>query len=322
MSITKVSLSFPAKVWWVIVRAQLRPTGNDNTLMSPLASLVACLMDGYPVNLVDSWIEANRITAASKIKDVANHLFGAKFVVVVKLALVPLVPFNIPHANRGPEQDQRQNRALVDQIVAKLPQVVQWDVINVEKRIKAEMQTELVVLKDRMDGLEVHVQNQLQVVDSVNAKKLKTQLVELRAKIAKLAEKPVIVPPPIVPESLMHLFNEPPPTQVLDDLWGEVPQHKSSKRKHKVGESDKEQPKNLSKEENKRNKKSCKESRKKSREEEAVEQQRRNVLLAGASGSAIPPSCATGPADPVKDSDSAPMIRVLTLIQLPMPSAS
>ncbi|KAH0748165.1 hypothetical protein KY290_027397 [Solanum tuberosum] len=30
--ITKASLSFPAKVRWVIVRAQLRPTGNDNTL--------------------------------------------------------------------------------------------------------------------------------------------------------------------------------------------------------------------------------------------------------------------------------------------------
>ncbi|KAH0657825.1 hypothetical protein KY289_026573 [Solanum tuberosum] len=32
LHITKASLSFPAKVRWVIVRAQLRPTGNDNTL--------------------------------------------------------------------------------------------------------------------------------------------------------------------------------------------------------------------------------------------------------------------------------------------------
>ncbi|KAH0715018.1 hypothetical protein KY284_007923 [Solanum tuberosum] len=52
--ITKASLTFLAKVWWSIVRAQLRPTGNDNTLSPPLASLVACLMAGYLVNA--GWI--------------------------------------------------------------------------------------------------------------------------------------------------------------------------------------------------------------------------------------------------------------------------
>ncbi|KAK4733596.1 hypothetical protein R3W88_007857 [Solanum pinnatisectum] len=49
--IPKASLSFPTKVWWVVVCAQLRPTGNDNTLSSSLASLVACLMASYPVNV-------------------------------------------------------------------------------------------------------------------------------------------------------------------------------------------------------------------------------------------------------------------------------
>uniref|UniRef100_M1DTY9 Integrase core domain containing protein n=1 Tax=Solanum tuberosum TaxID=4113 RepID=M1DTY9_SOLTU len=41
---------------------------------------------------------------ASKIKDVANHLFGAKSGAVGSLAIVPHVPIDIPHANRGPEK--------------------------------------------------------------------------------------------------------------------------------------------------------------------------------------------------------------------------
>ncbi|KAH0725171.1 hypothetical protein KY284_001036 [Solanum tuberosum] len=49
--ITKASLSFPAKVWWAVVRDQLRPTANDNTLSSLLASLVACLMVDYSINV-------------------------------------------------------------------------------------------------------------------------------------------------------------------------------------------------------------------------------------------------------------------------------
>uniref|UniRef100_M1DLY8 Integrase core domain containing protein n=1 Tax=Solanum tuberosum TaxID=4113 RepID=M1DLY8_SOLTU len=89
VQITTVSLNFPAKVWWSIVRAQLRPTTNDNTLSPSLALLVACLMDVYLVNanippnkLVDKPVEASRITAASKIKDSANPLFRRKSGVV------------------------------------------------------------------------------------------------------------------------------------------------------------------------------------------------------------------------------------------------
>lgn len=99
----------------------------DNTLSTPLASLVAYLIAEYPVNvgqiiatemqdralnergglpfpcqignyflevniplnkLVERRIKANRITATSKIKDVVNHVFGAKFVAVEQLILV------------------------------------------------------------------------------------------------------------------------------------------------------------------------------------------------------------------------------------------
>ncbi|KAH0698454.1 hypothetical protein KY284_012669 [Solanum tuberosum] len=35
--ITKASLTFSAKVWWSIVRAQLRPIANENTLSPSLA---------------------------------------------------------------------------------------------------------------------------------------------------------------------------------------------------------------------------------------------------------------------------------------------
>ncbi|KAH0720142.1 hypothetical protein KY284_005172 [Solanum tuberosum] len=49
VQITKASVSFPTKVWWPVVRAQLQPTANYNTLSPSLASLVACLMAGYLV---------------------------------------------------------------------------------------------------------------------------------------------------------------------------------------------------------------------------------------------------------------------------------
>ncbi|KAH0632841.1 hypothetical protein KY284_035627 [Solanum tuberosum] len=359
MLITKASLSFPAKVWWAIVHAQLRPTRNDNTLSPALGSLVACLMAGYPVNvgrklslqanillnrLVDRWTEANRVTVASKIKDVANHLFGAKFVVVGILVGVPHISIDIPHVDRGPEQgessqpsawippssapasqatgtfvgipttiferlvaDQRQTRTIMDQIVVKLPHVVQQDVLVAKKRIKDEMQRELAVLKDRMDGLEVHVQNQLQAAGSVNAEELKIKLAEMKAKIAKLAEKPVIVPPLVVLESLLSLFTEPPITQTIDDFWGEVPKHKFGKRKHKAGVTDEELPADLSKEERRQQKKARKASKKKAREEEALAQQQRDVMLAGASGSGVPILVSDSQPDPELDSESTPV---------------
>uniref|UniRef100_M1DY22 Putative plant transposon protein domain-containing protein n=1 Tax=Solanum tuberosum TaxID=4113 RepID=M1DY22_SOLTU len=52
VQITKASLLFPSKVWWVVFRAQLLATANDNTLSPSLASLVACLIVGYPLNVV------------------------------------------------------------------------------------------------------------------------------------------------------------------------------------------------------------------------------------------------------------------------------
>ncbi|KAH0698456.1 hypothetical protein KY284_012671 [Solanum tuberosum] len=107
------------------------------SLSPSLDSLVACLMAGYPVNvgqiiviemrdrelnerdelsfpcligklcrqaiispnkLFDRWGKAFRLTQASKIKDVTNHLFGAKSGAVGSLAVVPHVPIDIPHA--------------------------------------------------------------------------------------------------------------------------------------------------------------------------------------------------------------------------------
>ncbi|KAK4707234.1 hypothetical protein R3W88_033206 [Solanum pinnatisectum] len=70
--IPKASLSFPAKVWWAVVRAQLRPTGNDNTLSPSLALLVACLMAGYPVNVV-------RIIATEMRERALNERVGFPF---------------------------------------------------------------------------------------------------------------------------------------------------------------------------------------------------------------------------------------------------
>uniref|UniRef100_M1DR88 Putative plant transposon protein domain-containing protein n=1 Tax=Solanum tuberosum TaxID=4113 RepID=M1DR88_SOLTU len=233
--ITKASLSFPAKVWWTVDRVKLRSTTNENTLSPSLASLVACLMAGYPVNmgriiatelrdralnerarfsfpyligklcrqvnippnkLVDKWGEAFRLTQVSKIKDVANHLFGAKSGFMGTLVVVPHVPLDIPHADRGPEKGessqpsteappplvstsyppgtyvtipmiflkklvahQLQTRTLVVQIVIWMPQLIDKDVLAAKKEIKDEMRKELAVLKYRMDDLENLVQD-------------------------------------------------------------------------------------------------------------------------------------------------------------------
>lgn len=70
-------------------------------------------------------------------------------------------------------------------------------------------------------------------------------------------------------------------------------------------ESDAENLTNLSKEERWQHKKARKESMKKVREEAELELQRRDALLAGTSGSAIPTPSATSQLDPVQDSKSA-----------------
>lgn len=56
VSITKASLNFIAKFWWSVVRTRLRPTNNDNILQPSYASLVACLMAKFGINV--GWIIA------------------------------------------------------------------------------------------------------------------------------------------------------------------------------------------------------------------------------------------------------------------------
>jgi len=114
----------------------------------------------------------------------SNHLFSVEFGAVGPLAVVPHVPIDIHQAERSTKHgessqpsaraplppvldasttgtfisiptilfarlvvDQRQTRFIVDKIMLKLSQVVQRDVSAVEKRLKDEIQKELVVLK-------------------------------------------------------------------------------------------------------------------------------------------------------------------------------
>ncbi|KAK4707244.1 hypothetical protein R3W88_033216 [Solanum pinnatisectum] len=95
----------------------------------------------------------------------------------------------------------------------------------------------------------------------------------MRAQVAKLAEKPVQVPTPVMPNSLMKIFDEQPTTQSLDDIWGEIPKSKSGKRKKKIGEFDDELPADISREERKQHKKAHRASRKEAKKKKALEQQ-------------------------------------------------
>uniref|UniRef100_M1DF18 Uncharacterized protein n=1 Tax=Solanum tuberosum TaxID=4113 RepID=M1DF18_SOLTU len=175
----KIALEGENAAW--VTGSQLRPTGNDNTLSPSLASLVACLMDGYPVNV-------GRIIATE--------------------------------------------------------------------------------MRDRP----------LKVLKSSRRSWPRCEL-----------KLPVHVPTPVMPECLMNFFSEPTTTQSIDNFWGDLPKRKSGKRKHKSDDFDEEKPSYLSKEENKRNKKAHKKLRKKAREDKTLEEHRSDALLAGASGSAIPP---------------------------------
>uniref|UniRef100_M1DAE9 Uncharacterized protein n=1 Tax=Solanum tuberosum TaxID=4113 RepID=M1DAE9_SOLTU len=109
-----------------------------------------------------------------------------------------------------------------------------------------------------------------------------------------------------MPESLRKIFSEQPTTQSLDDLWRELPKGKSGKRKHRAGESCEEIPGDLSSEERRKEKKVRKASRKDAREKEALEQQQRDALLVGASGSGVPVSVSGSQPDPALVSESAP----------------
>uniref|UniRef100_M1E0J6 Integrase core domain containing protein n=1 Tax=Solanum tuberosum TaxID=4113 RepID=M1E0J6_SOLTU len=130
----------------------------------------------------------------------------------------------------------------------------------------------------RMDVLEVHVQSQLQAIGSVSTDEFKKQLVEMRAQVAKLAKMP-----------------------------GELLTSKPNKRKHKAEESDEELSTDLSKEERRQHKKSDKASRKKAREDEALAQQQRDAVLAGASGSRVPVLVSGSQSEPELVYESAPV---------------
>uniref|UniRef100_M1DKR5 Uncharacterized protein n=1 Tax=Solanum tuberosum TaxID=4113 RepID=M1DKR5_SOLTU len=135
-----------------------------------------CRQANIPPNrLVDKWGEASRLTQVSKIENVANHLFGAKsgaalgtYVTIPMIFLDKLVT------------DQRQTRTLVDQIVNRMPQLIEKDVLTAKKEITDEMRKELVFLKDGMDGLENLVHDQFQVAGLVDIEEFKAQLVEIR----------------------------------------------------------------------------------------------------------------------------------------------
>uniref|UniRef100_M1D8S4 Uncharacterized protein n=1 Tax=Solanum tuberosum TaxID=4113 RepID=M1D8S4_SOLTU len=122
-----------------------------------------------------------------------------------------------------------------------------------------------------MDGLENLVQDRCQVDGSIDTEEFKSQLAEMRTQVAKLVEKSVQVPTPIMPDSLMQMLNQEPSTQSIDDLWGELPKSKSDKRKHITEESDEKIPADLSREQRRQEKKARKASRKAAREKEAIE---------------------------------------------------
>ncbi|KAH0709099.1 hypothetical protein KY284_010526 [Solanum tuberosum] len=190
--ITKASLSFPAKVWWAVVRAQLRSTGNYNTLSPSLASLVASLMVGYPVNagriiaieMRDRALNervALPLTQVSKFKDVANHIFGAKCAIMDTLAVIPHVPLYIPrqveiqnrenHHNRPQRSALNQDTGRSD--CALNAQLIETKVLVAKKEIKDEMKMKLSVLKDRMDGLENLVQDRFQTTGLVDTEEFR-----------------------------------------------------------------------------------------------------------------------------------------------------
>uniref|UniRef100_M1DK09 Integrase core domain containing protein n=1 Tax=Solanum tuberosum TaxID=4113 RepID=M1DK09_SOLTU len=201
--------------------------------------------------------------------------------------------------------DQRQTRTLFDQIVNWMPHLIQRDVLAAKKEIKDEIQKELAVLKDRMDGLKNLVKERFQAAGSIDTEEFKSQLAEMRTQVAKLAEKPVQVPTLIMPDSLMQLLNQAPSTQSLHNFWGELPKSKFGKRKHRARESGEKIHVDLSIEERRQENKARKASRKAVREKEAREQQQRDVVLAGASGSGVPVPASGSQSDHVLISESA-----------------
>uniref|UniRef100_M1DYS9 Integrase core domain containing protein n=1 Tax=Solanum tuberosum TaxID=4113 RepID=M1DYS9_SOLTU len=188
-----------------------------------------------------------------------------------------------------------------------MPQLIERDVLAAEKSIKDEMRKELAILKNNMDSLEAHVQTQLQAVGSGNIEEFKKHLAEMRTQVAKLAEKPVQVPTPVMAESLMKIFSEQPTIQSLDDLWGELPKGKFGKRKHRAREFGEEIPADMYIEERRKEKKARKASRTEAREKEAFAQQQRDAVLAGTSGSGVSVPVSGSQADPALVFESVPV---------------
>uniref|UniRef100_M1E1E2 Integrase core domain containing protein n=1 Tax=Solanum tuberosum TaxID=4113 RepID=M1E1E2_SOLTU len=119
----------------------------------------------------------------------------------------------------------------------------------------------------------------------------------MRVQVAKLVEKPVHVPTPVMPDSLIKIFIEQPTTQSLDNIWGEIPKRKSGKRKKKVGEPDEKI--------RRQEKRARRASKWEAREKETCEQQQRDATLVGASGSRAPTSATETQPDHVPSSESA-----------------
>lgn len=64
------------------------------------------------------------------------------------------------------------------------------------------------------------VQDRFQVANQTKNNELKAQMDDIRSNMANLAKKPVQLPPPALPESLMQMLNQAPPVQSLDEVWG------------------------------------------------------------------------------------------------------
>uniref|UniRef100_M1DXK6 Integrase core domain containing protein n=1 Tax=Solanum tuberosum TaxID=4113 RepID=M1DXK6_SOLTU len=114
-------------------------------------------------------------------------------------------------------------------------------------------------------------QDRFKAAGSANTEEFKSQLAEMRTQIAKLVEKLVQVPTPILSESLMQMLNQAASTQSIDDLWGEPPTSKSGKRKHKAGELDEENPTDPARESRRQEKRARRTSNREAREKEALE---------------------------------------------------
>uniref|UniRef100_M1DJR3 Integrase core domain containing protein n=1 Tax=Solanum tuberosum TaxID=4113 RepID=M1DJR3_SOLTU len=221
-----------------------------------------------------------------------------QFIVVGTLDVVPPVPIDIPHADRGLEQgessqpsteappppasasqaqctfvtipmlfleklvaDQRQTRTLVDQIVLRMPQLIEMKVLATKKEIKDEVRKVLVVLKDRLDGLENPVQHRFQVV------------------------------------------GYPPLNQLM--IFGENPPRVSPARENTKLENLMRRP--LLTQLERQEKRVCRTSKREAREKEALEQQQRDTALVGASSSGALAPTSEDQTDHIPSSESAPI---------------